>query len=158
MSASLSIIPQTTAQATLADMQSGRIRSTVALYEAEDIINWRTEKVRANHVLSLVVLKECAQQVTEDGFGTQEVDQYRVLRLAGGVYVIELYQFNDKMQTWDMIAQNIPLNSSGMAWTQILFTFIGSASNSSACDPAPLYDPATLPTIATLPTMRTPST
>ena len=118
-------------------MQSGRIRSTVALYEAEDIINWRTEKVRANHVLSLVVLKECAQQVTEDGFGTQEVDQYRVLRLAGGVYVIELYQFNDKTQTWDMIAQNIPLNSSGMAWTQIPFTFIGSVSNSSACDPAP---------------------
>lgn len=136
--------PQTTAQATLADMQSGRIRSTVALYEAEDIINWRTEKVGANHVLSLVVLKECAQQVTEDGFGTQEVDQYRVLRLAGGVYVIELYQFNDKVQTWDMIAQNIPLNSSGMAWTQIPFTFIGSASNSSACDPAPLYDLATL--------------
>ena len=130
--------PQTTAQATLADMQSGRIRSTVALYEAEDIINWRTEKVGANHVLSLVVLKECAQQVTEDGFGTQEVDQYRVLRLVGGVYVIELYQFNDKTQTWDMIAQNIPLNSSGMAWTQIPFTFIGSASNSSACDPAPL--------------------
>lgn len=136
--------PQTTAQATLADMQSGRIRSTVALYEAEDIINWRTEKVGANHVLSLVVLKECAQQVTEDGFGTQEVDQYRVLRLAGGVYVIELYQFNDKTQTWDMIAQNIPLNSSGMAWTQIPFTFIGSVSNSSACDPAPLYDLATL--------------
>ena len=136
--------PQTTAQATLADMQSGRIRSTVALYEAEDIVNWRTEKVGANHALSLVVLKECAQQVTEDGFGTQEVDQYRVLRLAGGVYVIELYQFNDKTQTWDMIAQNIPLNSSGMAWTQIPFTFIGSASNSTACDPAPLYDLATL--------------
>lgn len=136
--------PQTTAQATLADMQSGRIRSTVALYEAEDIVNWRTEKVGANLVLSLVVLKECAQQVTEDGFGTQEVDQYRVLRLAGGVYVIELYQFNDKTQTWDMIAQNIPLNSSGMAWTQIPFTFIGSASNSTACDPAPLYDLATL--------------
>ena len=136
--------PQTTAQATLADMQSGRIRSTVALYEAEDIINWRTEKVGANHVLSLVVLKECAQQVTEDGFGTQEVDQYRVLRLAGGVYVIELYQFSDKTQTWDMIAQNIPLNSSGMAWTQIPFTFIGSDSNSTACDPAPLYDLATL--------------
>ena len=136
--------PQTTAQATLADMQSGRIRSTVALYEAEDIINWRIEKVGANHVLSLVVLKECAQQVTEDGFGTQEVDQYRVLRLVENVYIIELYQFNDKTQTWDMIAQNIPLNSSGMAWTQIPFTFIGSASNSSACDPAPLYDLATL--------------
>lgn len=136
--------PQTTAQATLADMQSGRIRSTVALYEAEDIINWRTEKVGANHVLSLVVLKECAQQVTEDGFGTQEVDQYRVLRLAGGVYVIELYQFNDKTQTWDMIAESIPLNSSGMAWTQIPFAFIGSVSNSAQCDPAPLYDLATL--------------
>lgn len=136
--------PQTTAQATLADMQSGRIRSTVALYEAEDIINWRIEKVGANHVLSLVVLKECAQQVTEDGFGTQEIDQYRVLRLVENVYIIELYQFNDKTQTWDMIAQNIPLNSSGMAWTQIPFTFIGSVSNSTACDPAPLYDLATL--------------
>lgn len=136
--------PQTEAQATLADMQSGRIRSTVALYEAEDVVNWRTEKVGANHVLSLVVLKECAQQVTEDGFGTKEVDQYRVLRLNAGVYVIELYQFNDKTQTWDMISQNVPLNSMGGAWTQIPFTFIGSISNSANCDPAPLYDLATL--------------
>lgn len=136
--------PQTSAQATLADMQSGRIRSTVALYEAEDIINWRTEKIGANHVLSLVVIKECAEQVTEDGFGTKEVDQYRVLRLVENVYIIELYQFNDKTNAWEMIAQNIPLNSNGMAWTKIPFTFIGSISNSSACDPAPLYDLATL--------------
>lgn len=136
--------PQTSAQASLADMQSGRIRSTVALYEAEDIINWRTEKVGANHVLSLVVLKECAEQVTDDGFGTEEVDQYRVLRLTNGIYVIELYQFNSKTQSWDMVSQNVPLNSSGGAWTQIPFSFIGSISNSASCDPAPLYDLATL--------------
>jgi len=136
--------PQTSAQASLADMQSGRIRSTVALYEAEDIINWRTEKVGANHVLSLVVLKECAEQVTDDGFGTEEVDQYRVLRLTNGIYVIELYQFNSNTQSWDMVSQNVPLNSSGGAWTQIPFSFIGSISNSASCDPAPLYDLATL--------------
>lgn len=136
--------PQTSAQASLADMQSGRIRSTVALYEAEDIINWRTEKVGANHVLSLVVLKECAEQVKDDGFGTEEVDQYRVLRLTNGIYVIELYQFNSKTQSWDMISQNVPLNSSGAAWTEIPFAFIGSISNSANCDPAPLYDLATL--------------
>jgi len=136
--------PQTSAQASLADMQSGRIRSTIALYEAEDIINWRTEKVGANQVLSLVVLKECAEQVSADGFGTEEVDQYRALRLIDGIYVIELYQFNSKTQSWDMISQNIPLNSSGGAWKNIPFSFIGSISNSASCDPAPLYDLATL--------------
>jgi hypothetical protein len=136
--------PQTSAPTSLADLQSGRIRATAALYEAESIVNWRTEKVGANHVLSLVVINECVEVVDEDGFGSKDIEQYRALRLIDGVYVIEIWRFSDKTQSWELHSQNIPLNSRGMAWGFIPFTFVGSESNSTACDSAPLYDIATL--------------
>lgn len=140
--------PQTDAPASLADQQSGRLRSTVAMYEAESIINWRTEKVGANHVLSLVVLKECAEEVTADGFGSKEVDQYRVLRLINGAYVVEIWRKDpnetDPDKAWKIFSESLPLNSAGRPWSKIPFTFVGSQSNSTHCDPSPLYDLATL--------------
>lgn len=140
--------PKTEAPASLADQQSGRIRATVAMYEAESIINWRTEKVGANHVLSLVVLKECAEEVTLDGFGSEEVEQYRVLRMLNGAYVVEIWRKDDKEtdpdKMWKIYDQYLPLNSAGRPWTRIPFTFVGSQSNSTNCDPSPLYDLATL--------------
>lgn len=140
--------PRTDAPASLADQQSGRIRATVALYEAESIVNWRTQKVGSKHELSLVVLKECAEEITPDGFGTKDVTQYRVLRLLDGVYVVEIWQKDEKEtdpdKAWKIRDQFAPLNSSGSPWKTIPFTFVGSQSNSTNCDPSPLYDLATL--------------
>ena len=76
-------------------MQSGAIRATVVQYEAEDVINWRMEKQGAYLKLAMVVISEC-QAVQVDEFETQEVEQYRVLRLVEGVYTVEIYRQNEK--------------------------------------------------------------
>ena len=99
-------------------------------------------------MLSLVVLKECAQEVTPDGFGSVEIEQYRVLRLLNGVYIIEIWRKDEKEpdpdKAWKIYAEAVPLNSAGRPWDSIPFTFIGSQSNSPCCDPSPLYDLAAL--------------
>jgi hypothetical protein len=73
-------------------------RAYAVLYPAEQIINWRTERVNGRNVLTLVVLKEKAniqhstinaEQPTEqpagkDEFEVEEVEQLRVLRLVEG--------------------------------------------------------------------------
>lgn len=134
--------PRTGQAASVADMQSGRIRATVVRYEAEDVINWRTEKVGANHLLSLVVIKECELD-TSDDFAVKEIDQYRALRLINGIYVIEIYRKNDKDE-WVLFDSYVPTMGNGQPWSVIPFTFIGSQSNSPRCDPSPLYDMAVL--------------
>jgi len=136
--------PRTTAPASVADMQSGAIRATTVFYEAEDVVNWRMDKIGAKHVLSLVVIKEDAEQVTDDGFGIKCVGQYRVLRLIGGVYAVETYRQNDKKDWVLFDGPNYPTDSTGRTWSEIPFTFVGSLSNSDEVDPSPLFDLAVL--------------
>jgi hypothetical protein len=80
----------------VADSVASGIRPTIASYVAECIINWKTRKVGGQHLLSLVVLKEVVDEDTEDGFGSEPKDQYRVLRLtAEGIYQQELWVERD---------------------------------------------------------------
>ena len=67
----------------------GEQRAYVALFEAEQIINWQTERVNGRNVVTMVVLKEWgniqhstsnAEHSTED-FSRERVEQIRVLRL-----------------------------------------------------------------------------
>lgn len=75
--------------ATLAD-ERGRRPYWVG-YEAEQIINWRTEVIDGQTVLTLIVFHECSLE--PDGeFGQAEVERYRVFRLDGGVAVWQLYR------------------------------------------------------------------
>jgi len=134
--------PRTESTASVADMQSGAIRATVVQYEAEDVINWRMEKHGAYLKLAMVVISEC-QAVQVDEFETQEVEQYRVLRLVEGVYTVEIYRQNEKRE-WVMVDTYTPLTGSGRPWNEIPFAFVGSESNSACVDPAPLYDMAVL--------------
>jgi hypothetical protein len=55
-------------------------RAYAVLYNAEQIINWRTERVNGRNVLTLLVLREISQSV-EDGFVVKDIEQLRVLRL-----------------------------------------------------------------------------
>lgn len=61
-------------------------------YVAEDIINWKFEKMGGDQELSLVVLRECIDDPTDpDEFCKKQLSQLRVLRLTNGVYTQQLY-------------------------------------------------------------------
>lgn len=77
----------------IADMENGGKRATIAYYPAHTIINWRTEQVGASKVLTLVVLREVESQLGE--FGYDEDTIYRVLRLKDGVYSQEVWRRSD---------------------------------------------------------------
>jgi hypothetical protein len=67
-------------------------RAYVAFYRAEQIINWRVERVRGRNVPTLVVLSEMGPRQVESAKNREEVDEFesdlveqiRVLRLVDG--------------------------------------------------------------------------
>ena len=125
-----------------ADEQAGRARANVASYPAESIINWKTRQVGGQHLLSLVVLREKVDVDTDDGFGSEQVVQYRVLRLdVSGVYTQEVWE-EGSSKTEMTIAPFTPLNGAGQPWRVIPFQFLGSENNDTSIDDSPLYDMA----------------
>jgi hypothetical protein len=77
---------------------TGQNRAYVIRYAAEDILNWQTESINGQNVLTLLALREVvANPDTEDSFQQKPVEQIRALRLeslsAGNTrYVVELWQ------------------------------------------------------------------
>lgn len=124
-----------------ADNQSGGIRPTITSYPAESIINWKTMQVGGQHLLSLVVLREVVDVDTSDGFGSEQVVQFRVLRLTEGVYTQEVWQEGDSATTQTIPAYPVT-DGAGLPWRIIPFQFLGSENNDSSIDDSPLYDMA----------------
>lgn len=61
-------------------------------YKAEEIVNWRFEKMGGDQELSLVVLREPIDDVDpDDEFKVKTYFQYRVLRLQNGIYTQQIY-------------------------------------------------------------------
>ena len=104
-------------------------------YVAESIINWRYEEIGGEYELTLLVLKEHCDGVSEDGFEYKEIIQYRVLRLIDGIYHQMLYNEDE-----DLVSVTTPLDYNGMPMDCIPFTFVGSENNDAAIDSIPLYD------------------
>src|SRR5512135_371862 len=73
---------------TLVDWESeAEERAYAVFYRAEQIINWRVERVSGRSVPTLVVLREVAESTGgsgEDDFEASPVEQIRVLRLIAG--------------------------------------------------------------------------
>jgi hypothetical protein len=132
--------PQTDVPASRADQNAGLVRANVALYDAEQIPNWRTTKVGGAHLLSLVVLHETAEEVAADGFSVDEIEQYRVLQLVEGVYQVTVWRGNEKGAAWEIYEQYTPKRGNGAPWDRIPFTFVGAQNNDSGIDKAPLVD------------------
>jgi len=133
--------PMVTEQTSRAQMSSGTVRSTVVPYRAQQVINWRTTKVGAKHMLTLLVLDETAEEVTPDGFGVDHIPQYRVLRHDGGNYTQEIWRRDgDKWALYQ--APWIITDGAGRAWDEIPATFVGASNNDHTVDPSPMYDMA----------------
>ena len=125
-----------------ADEQSGRARANIASYPAEAIINWKTRQVGGQHLLCLIVLRETVDVDTDDGFGSEQKIQFRVLRLDdSGVYTQEVWEEGAK-ESSRIVEPFAPLNGLGQPWRVIPFQFLGSENNDSSVDDSPLYDMA----------------
>ena len=133
--------PSVAVPASKADMVSGAVAATVSLYEAKNIINWRTAKVGGKHVLVLVVLAETYERI--DGFAADCETQYRELSLETGVYINRVWRQDEKKE-WQIVEEHTPLTGSGVPWREIPFVFVGSTNNDPSIDLLPMFDLASL--------------
>ena len=119
----------------LTKIETDGINANMLRYKAESIINWRTENINGASVLSLVVLTEKMQKTSDDGFSSEEVTYYRVLKLEEGVYSQCIY--NDEE---DIVSVIEPTKNDGSRWNEIPFTFVGSENNNEDIDKPVLID------------------
>ena len=151
---------------TLVDWSEEEGRPYLTKYQAEDILNWRSERVNGRLIPVLIVLREFAERslsdVAEtdsedvDEFDTSRVEQIRVLRLDGGVYRVELWQEvrvdeNDVAtkeekrrrekdeKKWEKIADFVP-GRRGESLTEIPFVAHGAENDSIEIGEIPLLD------------------
>ena len=131
--------PQVEGGVTKAEAELGLIRPTISSYKTEAIRNWRTRKVGAKTLLSLVVLEE--EYIEEDdGFGVLMQKQYRELRLdENGEYCVRVWN-SAQNGTWSTPGFVYPVDKSGVRFMEIPFVFVGIANNDSEIDEPPMYD------------------
>ena len=109
-------------------------RAYAVAYTAEDIINWRTERVNGRNVLTLVVLQETYQKpVTEsDPFVPEEVQQLRVLKLVPpqGVTDNTKADWSYQVEIWQLLPKSQG-SGSGLATMSFWNGFFGNGQKSS---------------------------
>lgn len=105
-------------------------------YQAEDIINWRTDRINGRTMLTLVVLRETVEE--EDGFGFKDAIQYRVLVIEDGKFICRVYRKPSGSSVFQIDSEYIPERAGKGAWNEIPFMFIGAQNNDHTIDEAPL--------------------
>lgn len=126
---------------TQANVEEDDLKAYLYTYRAESIINWKTELVRGRTVLTLVVLEEITDELSEDGFTWVEKTQFRVLRLRDGIYQQDIF---DEAGIWQFTRIPNKFDGTTSVFTEIPFTFIGSEDNNAEIDGSPLFGLATL--------------
>lgn len=133
--------PKVEGATTKADLDSGKVSPTIVLYEAEQIVNWRTKVVGAQVLLDLLVLKECVFELNpDDEFCSKSLIQYRVLTLTEEGVQGRIFPETGEGYEHATEKDYTPQDSTGQPLKQIPFTFIGPENNDSAIDQAPLLD------------------
>lgn len=122
----------------VAQLQQGGAQAIIKAYPGEAVINWRTTRVGAKHKLSLVVLRETHE--IEGEFEVETQPQYRVLRLIGGIYTVEVWRQREGGGAFEVAESFIPRRGNGANWNEIPGGFIGSQNNDTSIDESPLYD------------------
>ena len=130
---------------TAQQVASLNLRANILSYPAESVINWRTETIGGVTKLTMVVLREPTEKMVDE-FESKEVMFHRVLLLAGGMYMQNLYDDDGNLVTYKaddgetITGDIVPRKSDGSTWNEIPFVFVGSTNNDVSVDKAPLYD------------------
>jgi hypothetical protein len=151
--------------ATLVDWENEvEQRAYAVVYTAEQIINWRTDRINGRTLLSLVVLRETAKNSDEDIFISENSEQLRVLRLVQGAaqspeekpewfYQVEIYKQPEDVENqrgtssrrsrkkteWIKTETRVPLRL-GKPLPLIPLVFHGARNCQECIDKLPLAD------------------
>jgi len=121
-------------------------RPYLVLTAAENVVSWRTTSQGGAQVLDRVVLREVVEEDDlEDEFILNEVEQYRVLAIAEGVFTHTLYRraADDKDGDWE-IHDVITPDTRGKPFDSIPFWFGNSGDMTPDVDKPPLMEVADL--------------
>jgi hypothetical protein len=143
---------------TLVDWESeGEARAYVVRYSAEQILNWRVERLDGRSAVTMVVLAETVESPGGKGdeFEAEMVEQIRVLRLERfgsrdaktrnqWRYVVEIWRRKDgtkrtKRTEWEIVERRTPLRR-GKPLSLIPFVFHGPRHSLPHVDKLPLAD------------------
>lgn len=131
--------------ATMAEQNAGLLNPVLAYYTAENIINWRTERVGSvNRVVMVVLREEYEYQSGQDEFSYLTGEQYRVLDIIEGKYRQRLYKFDQKGALLTGQEDEVFPQLGSLDQGVIPFTFIGATNNDHTIDDAPLLPLAEL--------------
>jgi hypothetical protein len=106
-------------------MDGDEQRAYMVRYAAEDILNWRMERINGHNVLSLVALREVVEIPDEkDPFAVTPVEQVRVLKLetlpdGATQYAVEVWR----------LLKNQPQNVGGRSFWNGLFGGVAKSSS-----------------------------
>lgn len=135
-------------------------RVYASLYAAENILNWRVERINGRNIPTMVVLYEPSGARPShgqdgDSFGTMTREQIRVLKLVPGEKVpnskkqpfscvVEIWQREEKKtrkekNDWKLVETRIPLRL-GKPLPLLPFVFHGARHTQSAVGKLPLAD------------------
>ena len=131
--------------ATMAEQNAGLLNPVLAYYTAENIINWRTERVGSvNRVVMVVLREQYEYQDSADEFVYLCGEQYRVLDIYEGKYRQRIYRFDATgVSLTGEVAEIFP-QMGNLEQGVIPFTFIGATNNDHTIDDAPLLPLAEL--------------
>lgn len=120
-------------QFTQAEAERRNIRPFLRWYAAENVINWKVQKVGGVEVLTMLVLKEEVERDVDE-FQSDIVVNYRALLLTPEGYVSRVY--DDK---GDLISEVMPRQNGG-PMRYIPATILGASSCSATVQKPPLLD------------------
>ena len=124
----------------------GEDRAFVSLYKAEDVLNWRVERVGGRNVVTLLVLHEWVRVEGGDVYETKLGEQVRVLRLGVDGCQVEVWRpraGDGRRREWVLVESRTPLRL-GRPLPLIPFVFHGANHSLPGVDRLPLGDVITV--------------
>lgn len=136
--AGLLVDAPSTAAATMAEQNAGKLNPRILLYTAENIINWRKTQFGSTQVVTMVVLRELYEyQNSVNEFEWLVGEQYRVLEIVDGMYRQRVFRFDASGADYGD-EEVIEPKVGGKSIDYIPFTFVGSDNNDDTIDAPPM--------------------